>query len=91
MHSAGIKRQAADALSRLPTSGANATPFENNFLLLAIKARVNTENVIHFVDTVCDAVNQFDAMGIPSDKLHSMGDTLTKPTTNGSIREQARK
>lgn len=50
MHRAGVKHQAADALSRLPTTGADTTTLEDDLPLMAVQKMDSGASAVHFID-----------------------------------------
>ncbi|NJR72360.1 MAG: hypothetical protein HC782_04920 [Gammaproteobacteria bacterium] len=50
MHRAGVKHQAADALSRLPKTGADTTPLEDDLPLMAVEKMDTGATTVHFID-----------------------------------------
>lgn len=90
VHHAGIKHQPADALSRLPISGADTTTLEDDLLLLEIETLGNTDTVIHFVDTVSRPHSSLDVMHVISDTPDGTEDTPATPAIAEFIRKQAK-
>lgn len=90
VYRAGIKYQAADALSRLLTDGADRTLLEDYIPLLAIETLYDTDTVLHFADVISDATVLRDATKIPLDTPQHVAYISATPTIERFVNEQAK-
>lgn len=90
VYSTGIEHQAADALFRLPTEGADTTLLKNDLTLSAIESPDDTQEVINFADTINATIVPRDGTNRFVEIFYSAADILTTSTIHEFLRARTK-